>query len=303
MDNALEKLEAVYLETSSRCNLACSYCYRTLHDYPGKGKLMDFGVFERVLESLKANDSRPSLFLHGFGEPTLHPRIGDMVALAKQSGLFGQVGFVSNLCAVDQKAYREYFRRGLERLFFSLDTLRPELLADTRRGMDLPRALGVLRGLAPDFKGRITPITVLSQANLDQIEELGALFSELGIEEWNVQLHHTHKGGFGVSAQEASEAKAKAAALFPRLTLHFEEPGLFRCRQPFNTLVVNASGHVTPCCSLTNHQVIDFGDAATTDVLACRESQGFRDFRAEFARKRPSACGQCPYYGPSKEHE
>lgn len=297
----MHKLRTVYVEISSRCNLSCTYCYRSMNEYSSKNRLMDMDLYTHILEGIRALGDRPRLFMHAFGEPTLHPLLNEMVAMAKNSEAVSHIAFVSNMMVRDAEAYRSFFTSGLDTLYFSLDTLHEKQLKRTRRGTDISRILSVVTELARDHADKMHPITVFSCANLDNMHELGSLFSSLGIRNWNVQLHFTHDGGFGVGIEETTRVKADMVGAFPNMRINFEEAHHFHCTQPFDTLVANALGKVTPCCQSTNHDLICLGDLTHEDVRACLTSEAFIAFRREFAQHRPPFCADCPFYGTLPE--
>ena len=70
----------VFLETTSRCNLSCSYCPRprVSHDLP-------YELFEKIVDEASLYGHR-SFSLHLFGEPLLYPRIIDCIRTLKIRG-------------------------------------------------------------------------------------------------------------------------------------------------------------------------------------------------------------------------
>ncbi|MCK6514312.1 radical SAM protein [Myxococcota bacterium] len=86
------------IEPTDRCNLSCSMCaphheaWAQVHAVP-KG-LMDLGRYETILRSLAAEDCRfDHVIFQWLGDPSLHPQLEDMLALA-QDHLAGRVGYL-----------------------------------------------------------------------------------------------------------------------------------------------------------------------------------------------------------------
>lgn len=295
-------IRAIYVETSSRCNLACAYCYRTGRTYASRDRLLPEALFDKFLADAAAGrealfgPTRPDLFLHGYGEPTLHPGLADFVGRAAGSGLFGAIRFVSNFQAVEPAAYEAYFRAGLSGLYVSLDTLRPGDLERTRRGTRLPRLLGAIEAVARDHAEALCVISVLTPDTRDALAAVGQWLRARRIPVWNVQLVNTRQGRFGLDAAEVARIKAETLAAFPELRINFEEQSLLRCNQPHDTLVLNAAGHLTPCCSMTNHEVVHFGRLDQADLASLWHGPAYAAFRDTFDRARPPACATCPYY-------
>jgi MoaA/NifB/PqqE/SkfB family radical SAM enzyme len=75
----------VDIEVSSICNLKCDHCFRQYMDI-GKEGLMDFGMYQSIVDECAKHE----LFTLKFsmrGEPTLHPRIIEMVDYAHKEGI------------------------------------------------------------------------------------------------------------------------------------------------------------------------------------------------------------------------
>lgn len=73
------------IEASSSCDIRCDHCFRQYMDV-GKQGLMDYDLYKKIVEEC----GKYKLFTLKFsmrGEPTLHPKIVDMVAYAKEKGI------------------------------------------------------------------------------------------------------------------------------------------------------------------------------------------------------------------------
>ena len=69
-------LKRAYIEITNVCNLRCSFC-------PGTGRKGEFMTperFRRLAEKLRGHVKY--LYLHVMGEPMLHPRLGELLAIA-----------------------------------------------------------------------------------------------------------------------------------------------------------------------------------------------------------------------------
>lgn len=292
----------VYIETSSRCNLSCTYCYRQDYSYDSKNKDMDFDLFKKIIDEFSPGKSglfsreKVTLFLHGYGEPTLNPMLAEMVAYAKRSGKFNLINFVSNLLAVDKNKYDEYFKAGLSKLHFSLDSLKEEHVTSTRVGTNFEKMIDSLKYLAGKYGDKLVMITVLSQDNKDDIAELSDFLVDVGIKNWTMQLLNRRDGTFDLADDEVDslhkELVEKGSGLIPV----FEKKELLKCTQPFDNLVINAMGYLTPCCSMTDSDRINFGNVSDENIYELYESDEFKRFREKFSRERPDVCKDCPYY-------
>lgn len=135
-------LAKVYVEPTSRGDLACRTCVRHAWEEP-LGDMSE-ETFERLLEGLRACDPAPAVFFGGFGEPLVHPRITEMVCLAKEAGA-PAVDLITNGCLLDEQMSRDLIEAGLDTLWVSLDGIKPESYSDVRLGALLPDVLDNLK--------------------------------------------------------------------------------------------------------------------------------------------------------------
>jgi MoaA/NifB/PqqE/SkfB family radical SAM enzyme len=123
-------LAKLYVEPTSRCNLACRTCVRNVWDEP-LGAMGD-ETFARIINGLQSFHPAPAVFFGGFGEPLAHPKIVEMVAQAKALG--GRVELITNGTLLSEAMARGLIATGLDALWVSLDGARPESYADVRLG-------------------------------------------------------------------------------------------------------------------------------------------------------------------------
>ena len=80
----------LFIETTSSCNLACTYCPRE-----ARRDHMDFDLFRDIVREAHRYGSR-SFSLHLFGEPTLYPRWVEAVSFIKRLSRFHTVLLTTN---------------------------------------------------------------------------------------------------------------------------------------------------------------------------------------------------------------
>lgn len=101
---------------TSRCNFKCPYC-RSLH-----GSDMEFEFFRRIVRDMSVNHGLKNIRLTG-GEPTLHPRLGDMVREARALKV-GRIAISTNGSA-DLDLYTDLVKLGVGDFSISLDSCDP----------------------------------------------------------------------------------------------------------------------------------------------------------------------------------
>ncbi len=131
---------AIYLETTTRCNLNCAMCVKNTD--PGCIPDRDFPVdlFEQIAPALPYAET---LILNGIGEPLLYPRLEEVIKKAKalmppQS----RIGFQSNGMLLNPVNTASLIKSGLNLICISMDSLNPGLFSLMRSGAELSAIRG-----------------------------------------------------------------------------------------------------------------------------------------------------------------
>lgn len=174
-------LSRVYVEPTNGCNLACRTCIR--HSWSDETGVMSMDTYSRLIDGLRGVDSLKKVSFWGFGEPLLHPRITEMVAMAKDTGAVTQM--ITNGLLLDVSKAEALMRAGLDSIVVSIDGTSEEALADVRAGADLGlvrRNIETLRRLR-DAAGRTAPEIglefVLMKRNAGEVRRLLRLVRSL----------------------------------------------------------------------------------------------------------------------------
>ena len=136
------------IDVTTRCNLRCFACPRHAPGAtPPPARDFPWDEFQRLCPQWGALGV-VKLVLIGEGEPLLHPRLSEMVALAKRTGL--HVVLVSNGSLLDEAAAQALLAAGLDELRVSLWASTETEYARNCAGNDpqlFARVLAGLRGL------------------------------------------------------------------------------------------------------------------------------------------------------------
>ena len=114
------KMYIYQIEVSNVCSLKCDYCpHPTQLRHKG---LMSQETFTKCLQLFKQCKNTGPLFLHNFGEPLLHPKLPEMIAIAKQQGI--ECSFFTNGVRrpgqpFSDGTWRKLAQAGLRRVDFS----------------------------------------------------------------------------------------------------------------------------------------------------------------------------------------
>jgi hypothetical protein len=126
------------IDVNDHCNLSCPVCFAA--SGPDRPEHRSLDEIERMLDCLVASEGEPDLVQISGGEPTLHPRILDIIALAKARPI-RHIMLNTNGVRIARDA--EFVRRLAEfkpgfEVYLQFDSLRGESLK-ALRGADLTR--------------------------------------------------------------------------------------------------------------------------------------------------------------------
>jgi len=177
----IHSLNRLYIEPTTRCNLTCRTCIRNTWDEPMGD--MEADVFERVASQLSRFPHLESVMFGGFGEPSAHPRILDMIRAVKRGGLRAEM--TTNATLLDDALVDALLRERLDSLWISFDGTMAESFEKIRIGASLPRVLENVErlGLKNGREGQVMDIGVafvLMKANLGDVKHLDRLARSLG---------------------------------------------------------------------------------------------------------------------------
>jgi MoaA/NifB/PqqE/SkfB family radical SAM enzyme len=136
----IHTLARLYIEPTTRCNLSCQTCIRNTWAEP-LGDMPD-EIFGRIVAGLGDFPHLQSVMFGGFGEPTLHPGLLDMIAAVRRCGVRAEL--TTNGTRLDETMVEGLFRSGLDRLWVSIDGADEENFDGIRKGAGFR---GVLDGL------------------------------------------------------------------------------------------------------------------------------------------------------------
>lgn len=112
----------IYVEITTRCNLHCSKCLKTLPASVIPERDMAFEAFKKLLPDLSSADA---LILNGIGEPLLHNDLLKMLKSAHGRMKDGSlIGFQTNGSLLTPQYSRDLLENGLNTICFSVDSIK-----------------------------------------------------------------------------------------------------------------------------------------------------------------------------------
>ncbi|MDA8123732.1 MAG: radical SAM protein [Deltaproteobacteria bacterium] len=131
----MDKLNKIYVEPTSRCNLSCVTCIRHSWDEPFGD--MEWPVYEALINGLEAFPEAKTIAFAGFGEPLVHPRFPEMIRLAHERGL--RTEMTSNAMLLTSALAEKLIDAGLDQFTVSIDGTSEEAHGAVRPGASLER--------------------------------------------------------------------------------------------------------------------------------------------------------------------
>jgi MoaA/NifB/PqqE/SkfB family radical SAM enzyme len=311
------------IEITTRCNLGCVYCARTVRGSSGAD--MSRETFNTILGLLP---HAYRITLVGLGETLLHPQAADFVAEASSRGR--RVALVTNGMLLDEAMSRELLKAGLESIAFSIDGATQDLASAVRPGTDLNRVIGNIRKfvelsrttreISTAVFSAVSVKTVSSLARLtEMIADLDVhvmMLSDLNFRENLVQTLWKN-----IDDKMAAEVRQGVARAFkkelPVLSVRgLEEFGLWKrygkfllsppdqlycrsasrawCHSPWQTVPVSVGGEVTLCDCQPE---VPAGNLLTRPLSEIWNGEKFTNHRRRMlSNDPPEACRICPRF-------
>lgn len=246
------------LYVTDRCNFHCDFCLRSI-DAEMTAKSMDLAP-AHVPQILDILPTVKTVCLAGFGEPLLHPGLGEIIGTCKARGC--HVHLISNGALLIKRA-DEVESWKPDRLTVSLKGVTPEQSAIHGGSQStFATILDGIRRLTSAGKVRIAISYVTNNATIDDVPRLFEIARELGVRAIDLPNLLPHGGNddpeFLRNVIRASDvetlAKIAAARKLPgaELVEHWPVPidpdvNPRRCESPFVSFGLDARGNFGGC--------------------------------------------------------
>ncbi|WP_338668957.1 radical SAM protein [Pseudodesulfovibrio methanolicus] len=263
----------VHIEPTNSCNLRCTHChhYRDEHGrnkYTRKLGLMDVDLFRKILDEIGPLGC--SVTLNVQGEPLLHPRIVEMVRIAKGHGIY--LSLLTNATRLTRELTTRFLDAGLDRMVFSFDACTKDVYESVRINSKFePTIANILDFLNEnELRGHPTHVCVSGvqqSRTMPHTEEYRTYFGKLPVDKifLNPMLNLC-----GVSGTADEIDMARYMDIAPQ-----DRPV---CRISWENLVVNWDGLVSPCPVDVN-VLAPVGDANTERLQDIWNGERMREFR------------------------
>lgn len=313
--------EELYLEVTNRCNLKCTTCPQSWGMSEGSADLTP-DTARSLLDQLP---SVRRVVLHGIGEPTLNPRLTEIIEVVKSRGAYAL--FNTNGLLLRGRLLTELVRSGLDEVRISVDAATPETYQLVRGADMFSRVIANARSLneTRDQLGATTPRTSLwmtgLKSNVRELSELVRIAAGVGIAEVYVQrlvfsdrnLARQDEALYGHIGPEEREGLALAErvavelgvtlrgsneALPPERAPTLAQRSWSACRRPTSLMYITANGNVLPCCiapfTTAPYGSLILGNASRMSLEEIWNGDQYKEWRLKMQSDQPpEACRGC----------
>jgi radical SAM protein with 4Fe4S-binding SPASM domain len=272
----------VFIEVTNHCNYRCVHCPSHTAMTRPRG-FMDFDLYTSIIDELAPHWAELTVNLYKTGEPTLHPRIYDMLDYANEKGLFVQMN--SNFGAVKKK---DLPRMGNDfYLGVSIDAATAETYKAIKNGRDFWAMLDVFLdyleawGEGADHGAYACDAIFLRQErNWDEAELFEEMFSRLPVGHVAVYPMHNFTG----------DLKGDDGASIRTSEIPF--PQWPACNVPWDVTGINWNGDVVACIYDVDGRYL-LGNVRETPLLEIWRGEEMERFRRNMrARDFDAISGQ-----------
>jgi hypothetical protein len=270
---------SVQIEPTNVCNLRCTTCPGARTSF--RRGYMDFGLFQKIVsEAADIGVKRVHLYLRG--EPTLHPKIFEMIAFTKGRGL--SLHLTTNGTTLTPERSARLLGSGVN----SADQLTISILGHSKEnheatmvGIDHDRVVQNILGLMNLRKSlRVNgPVveTIFNAPPENQHE------TEDFLRFWRGKVDHAREGDFSLEFQEyGREAVNAIVRSYP-------------CNGIYERLLIFWDGRVPQCNGDVDGELIlgDLNEDSITGIWNCERLQAVRRVHEEGQLEKLPMCLHC----------
>ncbi|MFJ8460728.1 MULTISPECIES: radical SAM/SPASM domain-containing protein [Lysinibacillus] len=285
----MRTFKKVYIEITSVCNLACSFCPPTAR---AKG-LIKVEQFNKILDEIRPHTKY--IYLHVKGEPLLHPRIDQLLDAAHEKGF--KVNITTNGTLIKKNREKILGKPALRQINFSLHSFdghegsenREKYLGDI---LDFVRAAREYNTIISYRLWNLQKDHVSDIAARRNRETLNILENEYNLD---YRIEETVQPGKGVKIAKNIYLNQDHEFRWPSL-LEPEDEGKGFCHALRSQAAILVDGTVVPCC-LDGEGVINLGNVnekSFTDIVQGERANNIVD---GFSRREAveELCRKCGY--------
>ncbi len=279
----------MYIEITSVCNLACSFCPPTER----KANILKVDKFNEILDQIKPHTKY--IYLHVKGEPLLHPRVDQLLDAAHAKGF--KVNITTNGTLLKKNRHKLLGKSALRQMNFSLHSFDGHEGSTDREGY-LAEILSFAKeaasqGVLISFRlWNLDPVHATSEQKRKNQETLEILEKEFNLD---YKIEEKVVPGSGVKIADRIYINQDHEFQWPSL-LAPEDDGKGFCHALRSQAAILVDGTVVPCC-LDGEGVIDLGNINDKPFSEIIEGERANNLYDGFSRREAveEMCRKCGY--------
>lgn len=281
------------VELTNRCNLNCPFCLAGLqnqlraaeHNLLPRGfGFIDFRLYEKIVKDA-AEFGIKKMQLHFQGESLLHKQFPDMVALAKQYGMWTQV--FTNGLLLTEKYINRIIQSGLDIMRFSVDGASKETYELNRIGGNFNRVLKNMKLMAEHARETGTQVEwqfIVMSNNEHELHKARELANEIGIP---------------FIIKTFAESVPELVPCNPKYQRNLQPKP---CTDIYRTIAAFWNGDVVPCCyDLEGKEIMgNLKEQTLSEIWSNPKYTAFRysvDNAQRDPEREPELCKSCLKWG------
>ena len=272
------------IESTNACGMNCIMCPRK--HMKRKVGFIDVALFEKIVNQLEENSR---LCLHHFGDPLLHPKIGELIKICAKYKIKSSLS--TNPSSLTEEKVREILDAGLDILHISLDGATKETYEKIRGKARYEDALkGIQTFLEMKKQGNYKkPYTKIAIIKMKETENEIEVFknkwkNEKGIDEVQVKEFITWDGTMDEinNLSKDPSHKMKRGKNYP-------------CLWPWAKLTVLWDGRVVACCFDSDAKCVlgDLNKQTLKEIWNSKRIQQFREQHRDNKFPKGHLCETC----------
>lgn len=285
----MKTFKKVYIEITSVCNLACSFCPPTSR----KANIIKLDAFNNILDQVKSYTKY--IYLHVKGEPLLHPRIDELLDASHAKGF--KVNITTNGTLIKKNRDKLLGKPALRQMNFSLHSFDGHE-GSTNREEYLSNILSFAREAAEhnvliSFRlWNLAPDHITNEEKRRNRETLEILEKEFNLD---YKIEEKVVPGSGIKVANRIYLNQDHEFQWPSLFAP-EDDGQGFCHALRSHAAILVDGTVVPCC-LDGEGVIDLGNINHTPFSEIIEGERANNLFNGFSRREAveELCRKCGY--------
>ncbi|MCL7747511.1 radical SAM/SPASM domain-containing protein [Halalkalibacter alkaliphilus] len=286
----MKKFKKFYLEITSICNLACSFCPPTER----QKQFISVEDFSKRLDQIKPHTDY--IYLHVKGEPLLHPKIDQLLDVSHEKGF--KVNITSNGTLINKNKHKLLNKPALRQMNFSLHSFDGHTGSTDKEGYVMSILSFIKEATSQSEMIVSLRLWNLTQDNMTNLErQRNRNILEIIEKEFDLDYKIEEKVSPGSGVKIAERIFINQDYEFQWPALHEEEDdGKGFCHGLRNQAGILANGTVIPCC-LDGEGIINLGNINEKSFSEVIEGDRAKKLVDGFSRRVAveELCRKCGY--------